>query len=354
MNKKYFLPATAAIFTAALFIKNSELTVLYVKKGLETCFLTIIPSLFPFMVVSEILCACGALDIIGRILGKPLKPILGLSEKSTAAVLSGLVFGFPIGTRALTSLYDKEEISQEELTTAIGFCGIPSFGFIVNVMGITLFSNRSFGVFMYITAIFSALISGIVFSKRKKREYKFVAPTPQKEKRVSEIVTQSISSATAAIITLCAYIIFFSCIVGGVSDALLSKSMGAFIGAALELSSGILSSAEMGGLVGMALCGFTVGWSGFSVHCQTAALVADRVSSYSKYLIQKLFQGILCAVGAVSYSFITDFKPTPAGLAVFSPIFTPEYTAIVFILFFLCLSACKKSILNTKSPNVKR
>ena len=350
MNKKFFLPSVAAFFIAALFIKNSELTVLYVKKGLETCFLTIIPSLFPFMVVSEILCECGALDVIGRIFGKPFKRILGLSEKSTAAVLSGLVFGFPIGTRALTSLYDKKEISQEELTYAIGFCGIPSFGFIVNVMGITLFSNKGFGLFMYAEAIFSALISGIVFSGRRSHGYQFVAPTPTKEKRVSEIITDSISSATGAIITLCAYVVFFSCIVGCVSDTLLTKPMGAVIGAVLELSSGILAGAETGGLIGIALCGFTIGWSGFSVHCQTVALVSDRVTGYAKYLMQKLFQGALCALGAIGYTVMTDFEPSPTNIAVFSPVFTPEYTAIVFILFFLCLSGCKKRLLHTKKP----
>lgn len=348
MNKKFFLPSITAIFIAALFIKNSELTALYVKKGLESCFLTIIPSLFPLMVVSEILRECGALTLIGRYLGKPLKRLFCLSEKSIAAVLSGLMFGFPIGTRALAALSDREEISSDELSTAIGFCGIPSFGFIVNVMGITLFSNRAFGIFMYVTAIISALISGIVFSRRKKSEYRFVAPTREKEKSSAEIITEAISSATGAIITLCAYVVFFSCIVGCLSNTLFSKPIGAFIGASLELTSGVLASAEMGGILGIALCGFTVGFSGFSVHCQTMALISDRVSSYTKYLVQKLFQGMLCAFGAVGYALVTNFEPAPAEIAVFSPIFTPEYTAIVFILFFVCLSGCKRRLLYRK------
>lgn len=354
MNKKFFLPCIAAIFIAALFIKNSELTALCVKKGLEECFLTIIPSLFPFMVVSEILIECGALDFLGRTFGKVFNRLFSLSEKSTSAVLSGLVFGFPIGTRALIALFDKEEISRDELERAIGFCGIPSFGFIVNAMGNALFSSKAFGFFMYITAIISALISGIVFSKRNKSEYRFVPTFPKKEKSTSEIITAAISSATGAVIILCAYVVFFSCIVGSLSKKIFSKPIGALIGAVLELTSGVLGGAEIGGILGLALCGFTVGFSGFSIHCQTMALVSDRVLSYRKYLAQKLFQGVLCALGAIGYSLVSDFTPESAEIAVFSPIFTPEYTAVVFILFFVCLSGCKKTLMYKKSPNAKR
>lgn len=348
MNKKFFMPSVLALFLTVLFIRNSELTSLFVKRGLECCFLTIIPSLFPLMVLSEILCGCGALEFIGKLVGKRLKSFFKLSEKSLAAVFLGLIFGFPIGTRALCHLYDKNEISGDELESCVGFCGIPSFGFTVNVIGASLFSNRQFGIFLFAVSICSALVSGIIFSNKRANEYKFVSPAPKKEKNTAEIITGAISSSTGAIITLCAYVIFFSCIVGCISDVIFLKGSGALVGAFFELLSGAVASADLGGTIGVALCGFTVGWSGFSVHCQAMALISDRVKNFGKYLTQKLFQGLLCSLCAILYALITGFKPQHAGIEVFSPIFTPEYTAIIFIIFFLCVFGCKNNFLRQK------
>ena len=158
MNKKFIMPSILALFLTTLFIRNSQLTALFVERGLECCFLTIIPSLFPLMVLSEILCGCGALEIIGKMVGKRLKSLFKLSEKTLGAVLLGLIFGFPIGTRALCLLYDKNEISEKELEGAIGFCGVPSYGFAVNVIGASLFSNRLFGIFLFVAFALSGLI----------------------------------------------------------------------------------------------------------------------------------------------------------------------------------------------------
>lgn len=349
MNKKFFLPSLAAIFLTALFIKNPELTSACVKSGLESCFLTIIPSLFPFMVVAEILCECGALDFFSRILGKRASRIWGLSPKAMASVLSGLILGFPIGTRALTKLYDNGEISSDELRAAIGFCGIPSFGFIVNVMGISLFSSKSFGLFMYFAAIISALLSGIVFTKRGQTQYDFVSPPRKKEKSSAEIITGAISSSAGATITLCAYVIFFSCIVGCISELIVSEFAGAFIGSVLELSTGVLACAGMGGTLGIALCGFSVGWSGLSVHFQTAALISERVTSYSEYFMRKLCQGLLCSAFALVYTLTTDFKLASTNIAVVLPVPNPNRAAVVFIIFILCMSISVRKIYN-KNP----
>ena len=343
LSKKYILPLFASLFIAALFLKNSELTIGYVRQGLERCFLTIIPSLFPFMVVAEILCECGAPSFLGALFGKKSR-IFGVSPKSLAAILAGLILGFPIGTRALIGLYDKNEISKDELTHAVGFCGIPSFGFIVNVMGISIFSNKLFGISTYLCAILSALISGLVFSPREKVNYKFVTPATQNKKSSAEIITGAISSATGATITLCAYVVFFSCVVGCISSSGIPRLAGAFAGAFLELSAGASACADVGGLSGAALCGFTVGWSGLSVHFQAMALLSDRVKSYKKYFFQKLFQGALCAIFALFFALLTDFSPKSATAPAVSLFFSPEYTVVCIILFFVCLVGSKKSL----------
>jgi hypothetical protein len=117
------------------------------------------------------------------------------------------------------------------------------------------------------------------------------------------------------------------------------------IGSLLELSTGIASDAHLGGRIGIALCGFALGWSGISVHLQAMALLADRVKSYKVYFSQKLFQGALCSVGLLIYSFITDFAPPTYGdIPAISEALPSEYAVFVLILFFFCIFSCKKKL----------
>jgi len=349
MNKKFFLPSLAAIFTAALFIKNSELTARCVQSGLETCFLTVIPSLFPFMVISEVLCECGALDFLGRLQRGRAASMWGLSRKSFAAVFAGLLFGFPIGTRALASLYDKGEISEDELSRAVGFCGIPSFGFIVGVMGTGFFASKSFGVFMYAVAVGSALLSGMIFRKGNTCKYELTS-SPSKSKSFSAILTGAISSSTGAIITLCAYIVFFSCVVGCVSASFDLGLTGKLAAVFFELTAGIKAGSSTGGAVAAALCGFCIGWSGLSVHFQTIALVSTRIKSFATYFLQKLFQGVICSVAAILFSTFSGLEANGGATEVFSSLYAPEYTVIVFLIFFFCLFHSKKYLFKTENP----
>ena len=60
-------------FCFLLVLRNSEAAVKYMGRGLSLCAETVIPSLFPFMVLSELLVASGAGEALGRLLAKPMK-----------------------------------------------------------------------------------------------------------------------------------------------------------------------------------------------------------------------------------------------------------------------------------------
>ena len=302
LNQKQIAPILAAIFLTALFMKNPPLVINGVKLGTERCLSTLIPSLFPFMVLSGILIECNVLSLLNALWGKKSEHLFGLSGKAFSAVISGLVFGFPIGIVALTALYDKNEISKNELCHAIGFCGIPSFGFTVNVVGYSLFFDRAFGVFMYFSGLISALLVGAVTRSEKCEILKPSAIEKRRIKSISEIITSSIYSSSKSLFTLCAYVVFFSCI----SESALSLSnvhgtLSALIGGLLELTCGVSESSSLTGAPKFILCGFALGWSGLSVHIQTAALIGNRIENFSKYFLQKSLIALLCAAASIIF-----------------------------------------------------
>ena len=297
-NKRYIPTITAAILLTFLFMSNSVTAMNSIREGIDRCMTTLIPSLFPFMVLSSFFIECDALSLFGRLFGKRFQMLFGVSNKALAAVFAGLLFGFPIGTLSLIALCDRKEITQNELYRSMGICGIPSFGFTVNTVGISLFSDRAFGIFLYFSSFAAAVICGIVSGNEKKDSY-IISISPAKNKKASEMITNAIISSAKAVFTLCAYVVFFSC----VSKCLITEVNGApeisaLLGSVLELTCGAFSSSPVDGVWGYILCGFTIGWSGLSVHLQTATLLQNRTERLSLYFLQKALQGLLCAFAA--------------------------------------------------------
>ena len=75
-------------------------------QGLLYCGNILIPSLFPFMVLSSFAVKSGLSEFAGRILAPLTKKIFHTDGCAGAIILLGLVGGFPIGAKRVVTLYE--------------------------------------------------------------------------------------------------------------------------------------------------------------------------------------------------------------------------------------------------------
>ncbi len=336
------------LFALLMILKNSELAIQSVQKGLRLCAVTVIPSLFPFMVISEVLVAVGFGNLLGRLVEKPFCRFFGISAPGASAVLLGATCGFPIGAKTAMALYNRGAISAKECSRLLAFCNIPSSGFVISVVGVSLFVDRRFGIFLYFSALMAALLCGLIFRPKRQKESTFVPRLPHKDTIGISTFTAAVSSATSSMLSVCAYVIFFSAVVGclsyAISDLSLPPSWGTFLYGLFEISSGVNAAATAENtLLGSCLCGWAVGWSGLSVHFQIVSLCSGRGLSFLPYFLSKSLQGLLCAAAALGYAkFFMSHRLQPAqntGLF-FSTRFPLSFCLFVGLFFFLCIMAC--------------
>lgn len=296
----------ACFFFFALSLKNPTVSAEQIKKGLSLCGTTLIPSLFPLMVLSEFLISCGLGQRLGDLLGSPLRLLFGISESGCCALLLGWLFGFPVGAKAAVSLYDTGVLTKRETERLLAVCNIPGIGFVVGTVGLLLFHDRAFGLLLYAGAIFSAILFGILlrlFSPFPSSSKKAPAPRPS---FTAAVFTHSVSTALSSMLSVCAYVLFFSAFVGCFSFALSAWNAPAelqtFLFGVFEISSASGSAALIPNRIsGAALCGFAIGWSGISVHFQILSFCSDRGLSFRPFFAAKAFQGVFCALIAFLY-----------------------------------------------------
>ena len=311
-RKSYSLPSAGLVFFCimstfcfALILRNSDAAIEYMGKGLKLCATTVIPSLFPFMVISELLVGSGVGESLGRLFARPMRWLFGLSGAGGCAVFLGSLCGFPIGAKTAVSLYDKNIISKVEVEHLLTFSNNPSSAFLISAVGISLFSNRKLGVLMYATVLICGFAVGIVsrFFMRVKdsTEQHRHFPTGIRSGGI-EIFTDAVSHASSGMLLVCAYVIFFSSLTGALTCMLeevgeIPSALKAILFGILEISGGVSAASELNGLyAAVVLATAVAGWSGLSVHFQIMTLCGGRGISFRPYIIAKLFQGLLCAV----------------------------------------------------------
>ena len=117
-----YLPLLTSILFIFLLLTDPVTSSTLVISGLFTWCTRMIPSLFPFMVLSGILLRTG----LSYRLSKLLYPILGtlfrLSPDCIYVIFMGFLCGFPMGANVIAESLSLNKISKREANLLLSFC----------------------------------------------------------------------------------------------------------------------------------------------------------------------------------------------------------------------------------------
>ena len=336
------------IILSALFLLlvYSQTAVNYMKKALLLCATAIIPSLFPFMVISELLIRSGIGQRLSRLFRLPMRLIFGVGESGASAFILGALCGFPIGALTLVKMYDSGEIGKRELERLMTFCNLPGAAFVVSTLGASMLGDIRLGILIYTCLILSSIIVGIgcrfTFKKDTASQTK---PISTKFHMSANDFTSSIQASALSMLNVCAYVVFFSTLVGCLGAILEKMAIPSEITALLfgvfEISSGVGEAAAMQNrMLAVVMCALIAGWSGLSVHFQIMSVASGRNISFKPFFIAKTIQGLLCAV--LTFAAI---KFIPSLLVNDSSVFLPNDSFSLTLSDALSLSFFASSLL---------
>ncbi len=305
-TKRYLLGQVLFVILCLLlfiiFISNSNVVLDSVKSSIDLCTKTIIPSLFPFFIISELIISGNLGNLFGKAIQKPCNMILGISGLSLYPIVVGMLCGFPVGAKITMTLLDKGDICKKEAERVLCLCNNPSPTFLINIVGVSLYSNKKLGMIFFCITVLTTIILGIgcnlLFGKvyitnTSTNFFKF-------EIKISK-VTQIIGDSIYPVLKVCAYIIFFSALIDCIKSILIYFNINEYVLATLhgilELSGGAKAISSLNNtIVSLCLLAFVVGWSGVSVHLQIMSICQNKDVNLKPYIVAKLLQGILSLI----------------------------------------------------------
>ena len=315
-----FLVLSLCIF--AVLICDSADAISYMREGLALCSHVVIPSLFPFMVLSGLFVELGCSSLLASFLARPMHFLFGISGEGAAAPLMGALCGFPIGASTAHKLYRSGRISRREMSYLLAFSNIPGSAFLISAVGSALWSNSRFGLALYIIQIASAVIIGVfmrMFFPLPKNA--MVGGKTEKSSFGVRSFSNVIKEASASMLGVCALVLFFASFVGALFSLLegvkLNSTVSSLIYGFFEMSGAVDMAAEIENkALGMVITALICGWSGLSIHFQIISICIEDEISFVPYFTAKAVQALISALGMLLYVRVID--PTLPTLSAFA------------------------------------
>lgn len=306
-------------FFILLLLLFSKTNIIAAKTGLSLWANSVLPSLLPFFIATELLGYTNIIHICGKLLNRLMRPIFNVPGEGAFALLMGIISGYPVGAKIVANLKEQNICTNIEAERLIAFTNNSGPLFIVGTVGVGLFYNSSIGIILFATHILSCLTVGFLFrwwgmAKEKNvrsSEYN-INSTTLSFYNLGEILSKSIINSINTILMIGGFVVLFSIIISMLNTTKLLQTVTnllAFIGIPSSLSIAILTSfTEVTNGVSficsqdvfniklqIILVAFSLGFGGFSVLLQVLSITSKAKISIKPYFIGKLLQACFAA-----------------------------------------------------------
>lgn len=320
--KRNILPLIFLAFTFCLVIFSSN-NLQAVKSGLTLWANSVVPSLFPFFVATEILINTDIINILGKLLNNYMKPLFNIRGEGSFAFIIGIISGYPVGAKIASEFRKNNICSKEECERLLSFSNNSGPLFIIGTVGILMYGSTIIGLLLFITHILAGITVGIIFRFWKRNTKSNLSTSSRKIQNnnisfsnLGEVLSNSITNSISTIFLIGGFVVIFSCVISILKASGILNILTSFISPVfntfnidtsfvsplicgfLEITNGINSISQIACKklsINLILTAFLLGFGGLSVFLQVLSITSKTDLSIKPYIYGKLLQGIIAS-----------------------------------------------------------
>lgn len=337
LRYKGIIAGILSIILLAGFLTEPRVLIEGAARGMLLCSEVIIPSLFPFSVITLFLFSCGFTKHIERILNPLARNITGLSGECFLILIFSFLGGFPVGARLVDKSYSEGRINKSTAERMLCYSVNPGPAFVIIGIGQTLLNNTKIGVILFFSGVLASLTVCFALAVFQRKEEIIKHKKAENETRLTDTFVTSVFDSSYSIIAICGFVILFSAIISTVSHYL-DGSLTKKILALLEISNGVALFHNS-----ITFIAFLLSFSGLCIHFQVLSVCKNLRISYIKFFISRLICGLLGA--AYSLILLSTFKVDYAVISLNRELFDnltivsfPLSAALIFMAITLLVS----------------
>ena len=290
-RNRYFviLGSVAGIF---MLIIDGQTALTGASEGIELCIKTVVPSLFPYFVLSSMLTS----SLMGTSIGllRPFFHCLCVPSGAESLVVTGFLGGYPVGAQSVASAYRDGVLTKNIAQRMLAFCNNAGPSFLFGMVS-SVFPNRWMVWMLWAIHILGAIFAALMI--------------PNEDTAPSKPVKGQILNLSAAIVAsirvmavVCAWIVLFRIVITFLNRWflwLLPISLQVAIMGVLELANGCCALEQIVDVnLRFVICSGMLAFGGICVTMQTVSVTGGL--SLKQYFLGKMIQTAFSVIAAAS------------------------------------------------------
>lgn len=312
------------------------------KNTINIFLFSVMPSLFPFILFTEIILKTDIINIISETFGKFIKKVFKLNKNCTPSFIIGFLCGYPMGAKAVINSLENNKITHNEALILLNFINNCNPIFIISTISLTLFNNIKIGIILLVSHILAALLLGIISSKKyhsniilKNSEFlnSFDKKSYINEKTtIFEIIKNGLLNVFVTLEIILGFMLLFnmfSSIIVNIGKTLnIPTTLLQILTGFFEVTGGCFNINNLNIDINtkLILISFMLGFSGLCIIFQIYSVIYKYNFSLKRLVSFKLLHGIFSAI--ITYILLSIININNVSIETFSNISTINFSNI--------------------------
>ncbi len=272
------------------------------SNGLLLWFQIVLPTLLPFIILSNLLIHTNAVIYISAIVKPFVQRLFCVSDYGCYTVFVGFLCGYPMGAKVVADLIQTEKISQQEGQYLLSFCNNTSPMFIISFIVMQNLKNESLLLGTLVILYLAPVLCSFLFRRfYQAKKNVFIETNHSKEGFCFDfnLFDNCIMNGFETITKVGGYIILFSVLFSICQTVSYTKYVLPF----LEITNGIhwISNNIQPLYITFPLVLTLTSFGGFCAIAQTNSMIQESKLSILHYIIQKLITAVVTSLLAMIY-----------------------------------------------------
>lgn len=256
---------------------------------------SLLPALFPFFIVSDMLINYDVIKYFPKVIRNSIKYLFNVSDNGLVIILLSMLSGFPSNARNIKNMYLDKKITKEEGEHLLYFTHFSNPMFILGTIPLILNSNK-ISKYILISHYLANIILGICLRKYNRVNDSNNSNYKEDKHNFGLVLTTSIRKSLDSVLsilgTLTVFLIISTLLINFFN---LDNTSSLLIKSILELTSGLkeLGSYNLLNKHLLIISSCILSFGGLSVHMQVINELVDTDISYKNYFIGRILQVVL-------------------------------------------------------------
>ena len=199
MKRRNFWAGICVSFGMLALILDGRTAIDGARQGIELCLRTVIPSLFPFFVLSILLTS----SLLGSSLAvlRPLGRLFGMPDGAESLLIPAFLGGYPVGAQNVAAAFRSGQLTKPEAERMLSFCSNAGPAFLFG-MAAAMFPRRWMAWALWGIHIVGALFAALLIPGKPAAPVRLTKTSPHSP-------ASALNTAITVMATVCGWVVLF-------------------------------------------------------------------------------------------------------------------------------------------------